>query len=87
VTNQPTKDRAALLVATTSDVRHQPNRLLRLSELPPYVGLKRTQIHKLIECGEFPKPIVLSDSGRAVAWIESEVCDWQASRIAARNAK
>jgi prophage regulatory protein len=61
-------------------------RFIRLQELPAYVGLKRTQIAELIKAGEFPKPIPISDSGRAVAWLESEVLAWQAKRIAKRHA-
>jgi prophage regulatory protein len=60
-------------------------RFIRLRDLPTFVGLQRTKINELIEAGEFPKPIPLSDSGRAVAWIESEVAAWQASRIVKRN--
>lgn len=32
-------------------------RVIRLSELPIYVGLKRSQIDELIRSGEFPPPI------------------------------
>jgi hypothetical protein len=39
----------------------------RLRDLPQFVGLHRTQIGELIKAGEFPKPVPLSDSGRAVA--------------------
>lgn len=61
------------------------NRMYRLRELPQFVGLRRTQIGELIKAGQFPRPIPLSDSGRAVAWLESDLLSWQASRIAARN--
>ena len=61
------------------------NRLYRLADLPPVVGLKRTQIAELIKAGEFPRPIPLSTSGRAVAWLESDLITWQNSRISARN--
>jgi predicted DNA-binding transcriptional regulator AlpA len=49
------------------------NRIFRLSELPQFVGLRRTQISELIKSEEFPKPVPLSDSGRAVAWLESDL--------------
>ena len=64
---------------------HSLNRLVRLAELPLYVGLKRTQIGELIKAGEFPRPISLSDTGRAVAWLESEIRDWQNRRLAKRE--
>jgi predicted DNA-binding transcriptional regulator AlpA len=39
----------------------------RLRDLPQFVGLHQIQIGELIKAGEFPKPVPLSDSGRAVA--------------------
>ena len=62
------------------------NRMYRLRELPQFVGLRRTQIGELIKAGQFPKPIPLSDGGRAVAWLEHDLIAWQNARIAARNA-
>jgi prophage regulatory protein len=62
------------------------NRLFRLKDLPQYCGLRRTQISELVKAGQFPKPIPLSDSGRAVAWLEHDLIAWQSARIAARNA-
>jgi prophage regulatory protein len=35
--------------------------------------------------GQFPKPIPLGR--RAVGWLESEIAEWQAQRIAARDGK
>jgi len=61
-------------------------RLIRQRELPLYVGLKRTQIGALIKAGEFPKPVSLSDTGRAVAWLETEIIDWQLRRLTKREA-
>ena len=64
---------------------HRLNRMFRLRDLPEFVGLRRTQIGELIKTGEFPEPVPLSDSGRAVAWLECDLVAWQAARIAARN--
>jgi prophage regulatory protein len=61
------------------------NRMFRLSDLPQFVGLRRTQISELVKAGEFPRPIPLSNGGRAVAWLEADLVAWQNSRIAARN--
>ena len=61
------------------------SRLYRLRELPQFVGLRRTQITELIKSGQFPRPIPLSDGGRAVAWLEHDLITWQHARIAARN--
>jgi prophage regulatory protein len=61
------------------------NRFYRRSDLPQYVGLRRTQIDELIKKGEFPRPIPLSDTGRAVAWLESDLVAWQMRRLAKRE--
>jgi prophage regulatory protein len=64
---------------------HRLNRMFRLRDLPQFVGLRRTQIGELIKAGEFPKPVPLSESGRAIAWLEQDLIAWQNARIAARN--
>jgi predicted DNA-binding transcriptional regulator AlpA len=58
------------------------NRFIRLNELPNFVGLKKTQIGELIKAGEFPRSIPLSDTGRAVAWLEADIIAWQSRRLA-----
>ena len=63
----------------------RPYRLIRERDLPFYAGLKRTQITELIKRGEFPRPIKLSDSGRAKAWLEDELLLWQRERRAKRD--
>jgi prophage regulatory protein len=59
-------------------------RLLRRWDVETRVGLKRSAIYELIKRGEFPAPIKLSSGAhaRASAWIEREVDDWIAARIA-----
>ncbi len=64
----------------------RPYRLIRERDLPAYAGLKRTQISELIKRGEFPRPIKLSDGGRAKAWLEEELLLWQRRRLASRDA-
>jgi prophage regulatory protein len=64
----------------------QLQRVYRSSELPAFCGLQRTQIAELIAVGQFPRPVPLSDTGRAVGWLESDLVLWQAKRIAARDA-
>jgi prophage regulatory protein len=63
------------------------NRIIRKKDLPNYCGLQRTAIEELIERGEFPKPIPLSDSGRAIGWIEHELWAWQQARLAKRDSE
>ena len=95
VTKHQQQDELNALAAAANDPRHRGGsaldtlkllRIIRLRDLPDFVGLKRTQIDALIVKGEFPKPIKLSDNGRAKGWLEHELIDWQQARIAARDA-
>jgi prophage regulatory protein len=58
--------------------------LLRKPEVLRRVGLSAAQIYRLISRGEFPAPVKLGQN--SVAWIQSEVSDWVARRIAERDA-
>ncbi len=60
-------------------------RIIRKKDLPTFTGLQRTAIEQLVKRGEFPKPISLSDAGRAVGWIEDEIIAWQHKRLAKRD--
>jgi prophage regulatory protein len=64
----------------------QSVRLLRRKALRERIGLGDSQLDAHIAAGEFPAPIKLTDSGRAVAWIEAEVEEWLAKRIKVRAA-
>jgi prophage regulatory protein len=71
---------------STSDIKSpRVQRVLRFPEVSEATGLKRTQIEVLVARKEFPKPIRVSS--RRIAWLESEVADWQAKRIAKRDAE
>jgi prophage regulatory protein len=63
----------------------QINRIIRERDVDNYCGLKRTQRVELIRRGEFPKPILLADGGRARGYLESELIAWQRQRIARRD--
>lgn len=54
-------------------------RFLRLPEVMRIAGISRTQIHRLVVAGSFPKPIPLGV--RTSAWIASEVDAWVQARI------
>jgi len=55
--------------------------MLRLPIVKDRVSLGRSSIYAAIKRGTFPAPVRLSE--RAVAWVESEVDAWLASRIEA----
>lgn len=63
--------------------KETPQRLLRLPDVIRQTGLARSSIYDGIRACTFPKPVPLC--GRNVAWVESEVGLWIASRIAARG--
>jgi prophage regulatory protein len=54
-------------------------RIYRKKQLPEVTGLKSSSIEDLIAKGQFPKPVKLTDSGRAVGWLESDLLEWQQS--------
>jgi prophage regulatory protein len=58
-------------------------RLIRKPETLKKSGQSNSGMYALIAAGQFPAPIKLSDHGRAVAWLESEIDLWIESRIVA----
>lgn len=54
--------------------------ILRLPAVKQRTGLSRSTIYLRIAQGTFPAPVSLG--ARAVGWVESEVDDWIARRIA-----
>jgi prophage regulatory protein len=60
-------------------------RLLRLPEVTHRVGLGITQIYELQKRGAFPVSVPLGE--RIVGWVESEIEEWIAQRIALRDAQ
>ncbi|WP_338803766.1 AlpA family transcriptional regulator [Xenorhabdus griffiniae] len=58
--------------------------LIRLPEVQRRTGYSKAWIYKLISDGAFPKQVKIGP--RSVAFIESEIDDWIAQRIAASRA-
>ena len=58
-------------------------KLKKLPEVRAITSLSRPHIYALIQKGEFPKPVKLSE--RSSAWVESEVQDWIDKKIAERD--
>ncbi len=55
-------------------------KLLRLPKVQESTGLPRSTLYALVKAGKFPKPVKLSDTGRCVAWKDSDVGAWIDSR-------
>ncbi len=58
-------------------------RILRLSEVEDATGYGKSTIYAKVAAGDFPKPIPLG--ARAVGWLETEIAEWQRTRIEARD--
>lgn len=59
-------------------------KLLTLPATLEKTALKRSTLYVMVAGGEFPKPVKIGP--RRIAFVESEVNDWVASRIATRDA-
>ncbi|NVF12989.1 helix-turn-helix transcriptional regulator [Vreelandella maris] len=55
--------------------------LLKRPEVRQRTTLSDSALYRLMEKGQFPRPIQLNPNGRAVAWVESEVEHWIKQRI------
>ncbi|WP_230586801.1 AlpA family transcriptional regulator [Ralstonia solanacearum] len=58
-------------------------RFLRLPEVMSTCGLARSSIYEKVANGDFPQPVRLTRC--CVAWVDSEIRQWMAARIAARQ--
>jgi predicted DNA-binding transcriptional regulator AlpA len=69
--------------------RYQPPTIapvvLRGRDAAFFVGLKPTQFSKHVRLGHLPQPVKLTDDGRAVAWLRTELEAWLAARVAKRD--
>lgn len=60
------------------------DRYYRLPETEQFTGLKKSSIYAGVKNSSFPAPVRLSR--RAVAWKESDLVRWQASRKSTQEA-
>ena len=56
----------------------QPDRLIRLRDVLGLTGLSRSTLYRKKRAGDFPESVQLGE--RVVAWWQSEVREWMASR-------
>jgi prophage regulatory protein len=63
---------------------HTPPRLLRLKNVRDLTGLSPATIWRKERAEEFPRRVKIGST--AVAWLESEIVDWIAAQVAARDA-
>lgn len=62
------------------DEKKQYDPILRWPDVRARIGLSRSHTHALIAQRKFPAPIKLG--ARASGWLESEVENWVAERVA-----
>ena len=63
--------------------RAPPSRLLRRRDVERLTGLSRSGVYMLMAKETFPKPVSLGP--KSVAWVETEIRQWIAERIAQRD--
>lgn len=61
-------------------------KLIRLPEALARTGLSRTRLYEAVAAGTFPRSVKLGPDARAIGFVDSEVDDWIADRIAQREA-
>lgn len=59
-------------------------KILRIKRVLETTGLSKSAIYQI---PDFPRPIKLTDSGKCVGWLESEVMEWLQRRIAASRSR
>jgi prophage regulatory protein len=59
--------------------------ILREPDVMQFSALPRSQLWKHVKNGTFPKPVRLSEQGRAVGWLLEELLAWREQRIVVRD--
>jgi prophage regulatory protein len=67
--------------ARNDDQQDAPVEYMRLPKVIELVGLSQSTIYDMASNGRFPKQVRLG--GRAVAWVKSEVLQWNRDKLAA----
>ena len=55
---------------------HPAMRVLRLHEVVQLCGLRKSTIYLMVRAGQFPAPIKLTPTGRAVGWRSDQLQSW-----------
>lgn len=61
------------------------DRFLSVADVSRVVGLSKTTIYKYVGAGAFPDSVPVGP--KRIAWLESEVMQWMAACVEARNRK
>jgi prophage regulatory protein len=69
------------LETMTSQSDETKTNIIRLAQVRARTGLSRSTLYAYMRDGRFPTPITISE--RCVGWVEAEIDQWIAGRIAA----
>ena len=58
-------------------------RILRRPAVEAQTGLSRSTLYEQMRAGKFPRPVPLGE--KAVGWLESDISNWIAERVAERE--
>lgn len=61
--------------------------VMRREEAMSFVGLRDTQFDLRVATGDIPSPVKITEGGRTVVWLRSELEAWLAQRVAKRDEK
>lgn len=61
----------------------KPISLIRIRDVVSMTGISKSQVYRLANMGEFPKPTRLT--AQSVAWVREEVQQWISDKVQARN--
>ena len=64
---------------TNLEEREMPHTLLRPKEAAKKTGISLSHLYQLVNSGQFPQPIKISE--RITAYVESEVDEWIQKKI------
>ena len=59
------------------------DRILRRPAVEARVGLSRSTLYDMMRAGKFPRPVPLGM--KSVGWLESDISNWIAERVAERE--
>lgn len=71
-------------MTTSKNQQTENNRLIRRKEVQDKTGLGASSIYAMMKQGNFPQCLNLSE--RRVAWVESDIDQWIAERVANHRA-
>ncbi len=71
-------------MTSSKNQKIESNRLIRRTEVQSKTGLGASSIYAMMKQGKFPQCISLSE--RRVAWLESDIDQWIAERVASHKA-